>query len=574
MLVRNPMKYKIIYYTFFSVLLLFVCLTHSLQAQEKRVGLATYDVVSGESVDYLKKAVREALMASLKEKGAVTIVVIDQTEEEIKKRGVSKVMKSEKVEAIVTGSIVKLGAPVQVNTRVYGAAGEDPALVSVGVESLDKLLPTLKGHSQLILEQLNRSAPPVPVIVEQKQEIKKKEVASPPPPPAPVVKETVIEEKITKEEIKVSPPKGSKAEKAEIQKTEIKEVVKEVVKESAVSFPDYKWMSERLPFEGRGMAYDDLNGDGKKELIFIDLNHVYVYDLSGRQLKLLHTYQGKGDDHFVRVYTLDVTGDGRPEVLVSNIRNANASSLGLRYDSTGMQPLFQNSPWMIKVVPWDGRATLVGESYFGETVDYHDIKKLKLEGEKLVEVEKLNLPREIGIYGLSDFRLSPQEPGGVLYLTPSGSLKIYEDENGKYKKRWSSSERYGGTSNWINQKVRNMFNEVDDSKTYINIDPVAWTNGSGKGEVMVAKNDTFLKNVIGTRPIVKNCSLVKLEWHELGLRETFATRKIDGYVADNLRAQLPGEKSPQLLSLLWLRDPGFASTMGTFKSVLAVYDLN
>jgi hypothetical protein len=45
------------------------------------VGLANYDIVSGENVDYLKKAVREALSASLKEKGSVTLVEINQTEE-------------------------------------------------------------------------------------------------------------------------------------------------------------------------------------------------------------------------------------------------------------------------------------------------------------------------------------------------------------------------------------------------------------------------------------------------------------------------------------------------------------
>src|SRR5215471_17669448 len=145
-------------------------------AQEKRVGLANYDIVSGENVDYLKKAVREALSASLKEKGAVTLVEINQSEEEIKKKGPAKVIKSEKVDAIITGSIVKLGAPVQINTRIYGPSGlEEPSLVSVTVDSLDRLLPSLKTHSQSILDQLNRMENAGPALAEPKVEPKKEE---------------------------------------------------------------------------------------------------------------------------------------------------------------------------------------------------------------------------------------------------------------------------------------------------------------------------------------------------------------------------------------------------------------
>jgi hypothetical protein len=385
------------------------------------------------------------------------------------------------------------------------------------------------------------------------------------------VKEKTPEPKAAKEEAKAPEPKpvSKKAEKTSAPVSE----AKGPQQDSLVTSPDYRWMSDRLPFEGRGLAYEDLDGDGKKEVILIDLHHVYIYELSGKQLRLLKTYEGREDDHFVRVYTLDVTGDGRPDVLVSNIRNDRAVSLGLRYDSSGLTPIFKDSPWLIKVVAWEGKPLLVGEAYLGDQINYHKIRKLRLEGEKLVDMEELKTPSEVGVYGLSDFRPSTQEASGILYLTPSGSLKIYEDEKGKYKKRWSSSERYGGSSNWINQKVENMFNEVNDYKTYINIDPVAW-NGSGQGEVLVARNDTFLKNIVGTRPIVKNCWFTKLKWDELGLRESWSTRKIDGYIADNIRAQLPGEKSPQILSLVWLREPGFTSTMGTFKSVLAVYDPN
>src|SRR5262249_8437038 len=133
-------------------------------------------VVSGENVDYLKKAVQESLSASLQGKGGIKVVEIPQTEEDLKKKGLSKVLKGENLNALLTGSIVKIGAPVQINTRLYQSEGTEPLLISHTADPVERLLPTLKIHAQAILEQLNRPvdrlqptvaapvvAPPAPV---------------------------------------------------------------------------------------------------------------------------------------------------------------------------------------------------------------------------------------------------------------------------------------------------------------------------------------------------------------------------------------------------------------------------
>ncbi|MBL7686306.1 MAG: hypothetical protein JNK65_09785, partial [Deltaproteobacteria bacterium] len=84
---------------------------------------------------------------------------------------------------------------------------------------------------------------------------------------------------------------------------------------------------------------------------------------------------------------------------------------------------------------------------------------------------------------------------------------------------------------------------------------------------------TYLKGVIGTKPIVKNAWFVKLDWEELGLRETFSTRKLEGYISDYTLVRLPGESKDQLLALVWVKNPGFGGAFGGFQSVLALYNL-
>ncbi len=512
----------------FVLLILFfiILFTNPLFAQEKRMGLATYEIITGENLDYLKKVLRESLSASLKEKSSFTLVELSQTEEEIKKKGVARVLKEKRLDAILVGSLVKLGEQIQVNTRIYTRAHlEEPSLVSVSTENLDRLLSTLKTHSQIILNQLNAQLEPASVSA------------------APVAPQNTLPQKN--------------------------------VGTTIAGQPDYQWISEQLPLEGRGMAYEDLDADGKKELILIDLKHLYVYEFSKNSLQLLAKHEALPQDNFVRVYTYDLEQDGKPEILVSNYRGNEAASLVFRYEQKKIVPLSKSSPWLVKVLLWEGKPLLMGEPYYGTVVDYHSIKKLKWNGNELKEEGDFRVPNNIQIYGLQSFTTSPQDPKGIIYLNPAGSLKIYEpDPKGTYKKRWSSAERYGGSSNWINQQVKNFFNEMEDYKTYVNIDPVTWVNEAGRGEVLVAKNDNFLKNMMGTRPIVKDCWFVKLRWEDLGLRELWTTRKIDGYMADYLKVQLPWEKSPKLLVLMWFRDPSFADSLGPFRSVIAIYDLN
>ncbi len=316
------------------------------------------------------------------------------------------------------------------------------------------------------------------------------------------------------------------------------------------------------------MVYADLDADGKNELVLIDLHHVYIYELSKEGLRRLAHYEVSASDHLVHASVFDLEGDGKNEILVSSLRNAEASSFGFRYDHGELKPVLKDSPWLLQTISSGGKTILIGEPYLGREISSHHIKKLKWTGSALKEEEKFVAPSEVGVYGLSRF------DSGLVFLSQSGSLKFYESDGKEgYRKSWSSSESYGGTSNFVNFEVRGILNEVESRRTYINLDPVTGVDEQGRGTVVVAKNDSFLKNVIGTLPMVKNAWLVKLKMEEVGLREVVNTRKIDGYLADVQRVDLPWEKGSKILTLIWLRDKGFASSVGTFQSVVAVYDL-
>lgn len=563
-----------------SLVLLLALFAFTVHAAEKRVGLALYDIASGENADYLKKVAKESLSASLQARG-YTVVDLPYSEDEIKRRGVSTVLKKDRLDALVAGSIVKLGSNAQIFTRIYSPENpSQPVVLTSASANVDALLGTLTNHAQLIATELSKSAPvvaavpapaPMPASLKTKPE-KASPLVAPTPVPAP--SSAVTPAPAPAVEASAS-PKTKKTKTPEVKSNEPVPGSAEMVRESGTpTMPDYTWISTILPYEGRGMAYGDVNGDGQKEIVIVDLKHVYVYEFIKNQVRLLYDYQGSEDDAFVRVYTKDLNGDGKEEILVSNISRGQGASFALEVADGSFKTFAKKSPWIVKVLNWNGSPLLIGEFFNSKQVDYHDIRQLIVENGKFKDAGKFEVPSEMGIYGLQSFKSQSNSGDQVLYLNSSGYLKIYdiEDKN-KFKKRWSSSERYGGTANFLRLEQTDMFNEVVNSFTYFNVEPVTWMASDGYGSLMVPKNDDFLRNMIGTRPVVKNTWFTKLHWQDIGMRETLSTRKIDGYFADNIKVQLPWEKQPKLLALLWVRDKGFMNAMGAFKSVVVIYDL-
>lgn len=568
-----------------TFVLFFIFLSTFVYASQQRVGLALYEVASGENVDYLKKVAKESLSASLQNRGYL-VVEIPFTEEEIKKRGVANLLKKDNLDALIAGSIVKVGSNVQVFSRVYTASTlSQPVILTHTAASVDVLLGTLNTHAQLIATELSKapvvaplataaslpveSKTPPPEKIKTTKPVKEvfAPVVTPAPSPAPLPSTPAVAETPEAKPKKVKTPNVKTEQAIPGTKEEIRET-------GALGIPDYKWISNILPFEGRGMAYGDVNGDGQKEIVIVDLKHVYVFEFTKGQVRLLQNYTGAENDAFIRVYTKDLNGDGKEEILVSNINRGQGASFALELVAGEFKELVKNSPWIIKVLNWSGENIIIGEPFNGKLVEYHDLRRLKMEDGKLKDAGKFEAPSEVGIYGVQSFKSQNTEAEQLLYLTPSGYLKIYEIESGnKFKKKWSSSERFGGSANFLRLPQTDMFNEVTNEFTYFNVEPVTWMGSDAYGSIMAPKNDDFLRNMIGTRPVVKNTWFTKLHWQDIGMREVFSTRKIDGYFADNLKVQLPWESQPKLLGLLWVRDKGFLNAMGTFKSVVVLYDL-
>ncbi len=511
-----------------------------------RVGIAGYDLVGGEDKK-IQNIVQESLASALRENQEIVWISIRKSEKELQSSGIFKLMTSEKLDALITGSIVQLGKSVQVNTRVFFKGYERPDTHSL-LSDHDHLLIDLNFSAKKLLENFNRPS--------TSASLNAKPTDLPPPPPQALSEKDSQKISKTKSPQEVS---GSGTTPSS--------------SENSVLSKDYIWMSDRLRFEARGFAFADFDGSHQNKIAIIDLNHVYLYGILQNRLQLLATYEAKENDHFVRVFAYDLDGDGIAEILISNIRGTQASSLALKVNSSGFTPVFRDAPWMIKVLGSGSQAQLLGEAYTGQQIDKHKIRQLRWKDGKLQEIGDFKTPSEVEIYGLNLWEGSSSEDSRLISMSLSGDLRIYEKhKDGNYQRALASSESFGGTYNYIDVEVRDLFNQVSREKTYINLDPLAWKTAQGQDRLLAPKNDTFLKNIVGTRPFPKNSGLTLLETTDMGIREIATTRKIEGYISEVARVDWPASSTRKILVLAGLREKGFMNTMGRFQSALILYD--
>jgi len=96
--------------------------------------------------------------------------------------------------------------------------------------------------------------------------------------------------------------------------------------------------------------------------------------------------------------------------------------------------------------------------------------------------------------------------------------------------------------------------------------------GVNAPELIVAKNDALLKDILGRKPVISDGKMVKLKWDPLGVEEAWASKKVDGSILDYLVTTASG--SQKLMVAVRMRDQGFFEGIGRKDSVLLVYDLN
>jgi len=542
--------------------ILFLCLVGlapaAVLAQGSSVGVAAFSVNGPKDQQYLSGAAQDAVMGALIKKGVAARPVAQALDPD-KLKDVSQGRGQDAL--LVAGRINIVGQTYRVLLKWVDAAGQ-VSQDYLEVPDVNQLLPRLEAFAASRLQAPSgvSAAPPAaapkaaPAPAAKAERPPKVFLPEPAPVPAPAPaapkEEKKREEKAAKRE-KVEPKPSAKVAPAEAQS-------------------DYASVSQRLPFEVRALAYGDADGDGDPEVFLTGQSDLYVYRLNGSDLQEVARYAGKKLDHFVKVDLMPDPAGGNPWIVLTNLRGSLAASKILRLQGSSLSPVIEDIPYQLRVARQGGAVRLLGQPYRGDSGRYPTYE-LKIVGNKVEPGEKLSIPTEIGLYNF-DFLAGGSGDGFALAgLTPSGKLKLFKEEDGKYKGAWSSRESYGGSANDVPVEVKDAFNEVVADYYVVPVRLQA-LDGASVPELVVAKNDALLKDIIGRKPVISDGRIVRLKWDPLGMQEAWSSKKVDGSILDYLVTSGPGAR--KLMVAVRMRDQGFFEGIGRKDSVLLVYDLN
>lgn len=342
-----------------------------------------------------------------------------------------------------------------------------------------------------------------------------------------------------------------------------------VVAEEARMSEGKFWRSGFINESLVGLVVEDIDGDGKNEIVYAGSRNVFVARVGGGKMQQLAKYAFDPTDTIVSVDALDLTGDGRMEIIVSvqNDKQAPASQI-LNFSGGELIPAAKNIAWYLRVVGGPGGRFLAGQK--GSTskgaVYSGNVMRMKFDGSSVSSQGSVGLPSGINLFNFTIGRLGSsgmQLTAAIRF--PSEHLLLYEGPNRVFE----TKEEYGGTMISLRQPMSGM---EDRKREFL---PsrllIADIDRDGQNELIVAKNDRggvpFMSNQRGFTSGVMQV----FKYAGMSLTPYFRTRTLPGPAVDYSLADY--DNSGHISLVVAVVTEQKSGMMQEGRSVIVAYEL-
>jgi len=284
--------------------------------------------------------------------------------------------------------------------------------------------------------------------------------------------------------------------------------------------------SDKIPDEILGVVAGDVDADGNGEIVTWGRNTIYVYRVKGNDILPYTRVSRSIQNHFLNVDTIDLDGDGKKELVVTNLEGDRLTSFVLLRKGDG----FVETPGttrhhLVVLRGWNGKDVVAGQSQGFSEPFQGKIYVMKWDGKALSEGEPLPLDTAIlpvsagGVHSLSPMP-SGQDPRW-LYVDVEEKLRVL-DAGGKSV--YKSKEKFGGTADafeygeYLRLEGRYPIIPLRRSPR-----AVAGTKG-GPFVVVTEIQRGILEDSMGA---IKSCKVVILQAEGSGFAERAASPKSD-----------------------------------------------
>ena len=262
------------------------------------------------------------------------------------------------------------------------------------------------------------------------------------------------------------------------------------------------------------MAQGDPDGGGQTSTVLLERRKVRIGRLSEKGFEERLSCGLGGQTQATRIFFFDVDGDGREELIVSAVENGLPASLVLKVDGEACRTLVSRARWSLRVIDVPegigehavkGRA-LVGQAWSTQSFFSGPIREMALKGDRLVSGRTLDLPKRAALF---EFAYLPATDGAasVAVLKGWASLEVYGQEGRRWKRRWRSGERFGGSANAVAARQRPALDEVASDNVIFGLPPIGLVAPQALSFLAV-KQEMPTRGIVGREPYVRGGEVV------------------------------------------------------------------
>lgn len=322
------------------------------------------------------------------------------------------------------------------------------------------------------------------------------------------------------------------------------------------------WIGPNLKGNPVGISVADLDGDGLKETASALDNKLLIGRVSQGQYAEVADVAIPSNLRILGMDAADFNQNGRPELYLTAIDGYRLSSFVVEYSASGQFEIIMDKiEWYLRVAELPGQQqALIGQgmqndqrSFAGQP--FH----VRLEGDRLVKAEPLNLPGLVNIYSFVSFT-DDQNKLNYAYLTQDDYLAVISAEG---KQLWESSEYFGGSETCFDNRKGNDGDFVIPTC----IGPRLLKTGGN--EIVAAQNDG--QRIMQRYRKFKESRAIAMSWNGFALVENWRTASQKGYLGDFILADADNDGSMELVLAVKFKHKG---VIDDARSAVVIYELD
>jgi len=536
-----------------------------------KVAILPFTMNTPANLNYLQSGIRDMLASRLSWQGKVQVV--DKSESDRAAKGAKEISQNEaqrigaglKADYVLYGSITSTGQSVSIDAKMVQVSGKtEPVAFYAQTKSLDDIMPQVT----LFAQQINQKVFGKP---EEKTQTASAEA----------------EALATRNPELLLPGATAAGDKISY----LNPNFVEVTAEGSLRQPGL-WRSQDIQGGVLGMDIGDVDGDGKAEIVTIQMRKLTVYKKQNQGLQTVATFEGSTVDRFAWVSVADVNRDGKAYIFLTNLRTKNSSrplssdqakdnpdqsvdvsSYVLSLSGGKLQVVAQSVPYYLNAIHLGARGKVVigqkqGDKY--TEAFYGGIFEMQLRGGSLVPGPAVSAPKEANVFNFVKASIKGDGSEQIIMIDNSHKLRILSGGNDQI---WRGNGIFAATTNAFESKVEDRrFAMVD---LYAIPSPILITDlrKNGIPEVVLNRNTTsFDKWLPNSMKYYDQGEIVSLSWDNMGLVENWKTRELNGQVTALRIGDIEGSGRQQLvISMVYAKD---LLKLYDARSVVFTYDLN